>query len=152
EAGRGSTGRGSTRINADQDDHGSTRMVEGRPRLVSFGPFSFDAQNRLLSRDGTEIPLPPRVLAALELLLSRPGEVIARQEPLDSAWKDAFVTDTSLAEPISFLRQALGDDPQAPRFVQTVHRRGYRFVQPVTSSSSTPPAVTAGPLPAEPLR
>jgi len=126
--------------------------LERRPRLVSFGPFSFDAPNRLLSRDGTEIPLPPRVLGVLELLLSRPGEVISRQELLDSVWKDAFVTDTSLAEAISFLRQALGDDPQAPRFVQTVHRRGYRFVQPVTSPSAAPPGVTAAPSAAEPLR
>lgn len=143
-------GRGSTRMNADQD--GATRMVEGRPGLISFGPFSFDPQNRLLSRDGTEIPLPPRVLAVLELLLSRPGEVISRQELLDSAWKDAFVSDTSLAEAISFLRQALGDDPQAPAFVQTVHRRGYRFVQPVTSPSSTAPVAAAAPPEAEPLR
>src|SRR6185312_1531479 len=125
--------------------------LERRPRLFSFGPFSFDAQNRLLSRDGTEIPLPPRVLGVLELLLSRPGEVISRQELLDSVWKDAFVTDTSLAEAISFLRQALGDDPQAPRFVQTVHRRGYRFVQPITSPP-TPAAVTAAPSDSEPLR
>jgi serine/threonine-protein kinase len=50
---------------------------------------------------------------------------------MDTVWKDAFVTDTSLAEAVSFLRQALGDDPQAPRYVQTVHRRGYRFVAPL---------------------
>ena len=105
--------------------------LERRSRLVSFGPFAFDAQNRLLSRDGTEIPLPPRVLGVLELLLDRPGEVVSRQDLLDSVWKDAFVTDTSLAEAVSFLRQALGDDPQAPRYVQTVHRRGYRFLPPV---------------------
>src|SRR5262249_26586688 len=46
----------------------------------------------------------------------------------DRVWKDAFVTDTSLAEAVSFLRQALGDDPQSPRYIQTVHRRGYRFL------------------------
>jgi eukaryotic-like serine/threonine-protein kinase len=104
------------------------RAVDSRSPLVAFGPFVFDAQNGLLSRGGAEIPLPPRVLGVLELLLSRPGEVVLRQELLDRVWKDAFVTDTSLAEAISFLRQALGDDPQAPRFIQTVHRRGYRFV------------------------
>src|SRR5437773_8159508 len=97
--------------------------VESRSRLVGFGSFSFDPQNRILSRGGAELALPPRVLGVLELLISRPGEVVARQELLDRVWKDAFVTDTSLAEAISFLRQALGDDPQAPRYVQTVHRR-----------------------------
>jgi len=98
---------------------------------VSFGPFSFDPQNRLLSRDGVEVALPPRVLGVLELLLARAGEVVSRQEMLDGVWKDAFVTDTSLAEAVSVLRQALGDDPQSPRYVQTVHRRGYRFVAPI---------------------
>src|SRR6516165_6335034 len=98
---------------------------------ISFGPFAFDPQNRLLWRDGAEIALPPRVLGVLETLIERPGEVVPRQELLDRVWKDAFVTDTSLAEAVSVLRQALGDDPQAPTYVQTVHRRGYRFVAPV---------------------
>jgi serine/threonine-protein kinase len=98
---------------------------------ISFGPFAFDPQNRLLWRDGAEIALPPRVLGVLETLIERPGEVVGRQELLDRVWRDAFVTDTSLAEAVSVLRQALGDDPQAPTYVQTVHRRGYRFVAPV---------------------
>src|SRR6187401_2172896 len=99
---------------------------------VSFGPFAFDRQSQLLWRDGTEVALPPRVLGVLEHLIERAGQVVARQELLDGVWKDAFVTDTSLAEAVSFLRQALGDDSQAPTYIQTVHRRGYRFVAPVT--------------------
>src|SRR3954466_12553889 len=95
---------------------------------ISFGPFAFDPQSRLLWRDGTEIALPPRVLGVLELLIERAGQIVARQDLLDRVWKDAFVTDTSLAEAVSFLRQALGDDPQSPRYIQTVHRRGYRFL------------------------
>src|SRR5215203_5738561 len=99
---------------------------------ISFGPFAFDRESRLLWRDGNEIALPPRVLGVLELLIDRAGQVVARQDLLNGVWKDAFVTDTSLAEAVSFLRQALGDDPQAPRYIQTVHRRGYRFLAPVT--------------------
>jgi serine/threonine-protein kinase len=106
---------------------------------VSFGPFAFDRQSRLLWRDGTEVALPPRVLGVLELLFVRAGQVVPRQELLDGVWKDAFVTDTSLAEAVSFLRQALGDDPQSPRYIQTVHRRGYRFVAPVAASDPDPP-------------
>src|SRR5262245_22373532 len=98
---------------------------------ISFGPFAFDPQSRLLWRDGAEIALPPRVLGVLELLIERSGQIVARQELLDRVWKDAFVTDTSLAEAVSFLRQALGDDPQSPRYIQTVHRRGYRFLPAV---------------------
>jgi DNA-binding winged helix-turn-helix (wHTH) protein len=95
---------------------------------IRFGQFAFDPQSRLLWRDDTEIALPPRVLGVLEILLERAGEVVARQDLLDRVWKDAFVTDTSLAEAVSFLRSALGDDPQTPRYIQTVHRRGYRFL------------------------
>ncbi len=126
--------------------------IESRPRLVNFGAFSFDFQNRLLSRAGTEIPLPPRVLAVLELLLERAGEVVSRQELLDQVWKDAFVTDTSLAEAVSFLRQGLGDDPQAPRYVQTVHRRGYRFLPPLTQPVARADTVITRPTVPEPLR
>src|SRR4026209_2414540 len=105
---------------------------------TSFGPFAFDRQSRLLWRDGTEVALPPRVLGVLEVLIDRPGQVVARQELLDGVWKDAFVTDTSLAEAVSFLRQALGDDPQAPRYIQTVHRRGYPFLAPLTNIEDGP--------------
>src|SRR5215471_12722857 len=104
---------------------------------IRFGPFVFDPHTRLLWRDGAEIALPPRVLGVLESLLERPGEIIARQELLDRVWKDAFVTDTSLAEAVSVLRQALGDDPQSPTYVQTVHRRGYRFVAPIEASEQS---------------
>ena len=106
---------------------------------VSFGPFAFDRQSRLLWRNGAEVALPPRVLGVLELLLDRAGQVVARQDLLDAVWKDAFVTDTSLAEAVSFLRQALGDDPQSPTYIQTVHRRGYRFLAPLGSDPNPGP-------------
>src|SRR5215472_2145678 len=111
---------------------------------ISFGPFAFDPQSGLLWRDGAEIALPPRVLGVLETLLERPGEVVTRQELLDRVWKDAFVTDTSLAEAVSVLRQALGDDPQSPTYIQTVHRRGYRFVAPLVSVQDQPPSLRVG--------
>ncbi len=102
---------------------------------VTFGPFTFDRTSRLLRRGEHELSLPPRVLGVLELLLTRAGEIVPRNEIIDSVWKEAFVTDTSLAEAISFLRQSLGDDPQAPTYIQTVHRRGYRFVAPLVDTS-----------------
>jgi serine/threonine-protein kinase len=101
--------------------------------MVAFGRYTFDSANGLLRRDGVEVPLPPRVLGVLAYLLARPGQVVARQELIDAVWKDAFVTDTSLAEAVSSLRQALGDDPQEPIFIQTLHRRGYRFVAPLSA-------------------
>src|SRR5262245_46030396 len=110
---------------------------------IAFGPFAFDPQSRLLWREGAEIALPPRVLGVLEVLLERSGEVVARQDLLDRVWKDAFVTDTSLAEAVSFLRSALGDDPQSPQYIQTVHRRGYRFL--VTPDRVRPGSDQLGP-------
>ncbi len=87
-------------------------IATDRHRLPSlaFGAFAFDAQTRLLCRDGREVALAPRVLGVLELLLRRAGDVVSRQELIDTVWKDAFVTDTSLAEAVSVLRQSLGDD------------------------------------------
>jgi DNA-binding winged helix-turn-helix (wHTH) protein len=112
---------------------------------LAFGPFSFDPNSRVLWRGGSELSLPPRVIAVLEVLLRRAGDVVPRQELIDSVWKDAFVTDTSLAEAVSSLRQALGDDPQTPVYVQTLHRRGYRFVAPITETTRERPGAAIQP-------
>src|SRR6476469_5713272 len=116
------------------------------PSKVSFGPFTFDRPNGLLHEGSREIPLPPRVLGILDLLVARAGTVVPKQELIDTAWKDSFVTDTSLAEAISVLRQALGDDPQSPQYVQTVHRRGYRFVAPINALPGTPTEANRPPV------
>jgi serine/threonine-protein kinase len=113
----------------------AVRSPERAP-LVAFGPFAFDPTSRILRRGDVELALPPRVLGVLEVLLERAGEVVPRQALIDRVWKDSFVTDTSLAEAVSVLRQALGDDPQAPSYIQTVHRRGYRFVAPLAQQTS----------------
>jgi DNA-binding winged helix-turn-helix (wHTH) protein len=104
-------------------------------RTVAFGPFTFDRVSQLLRRHGEEIPLPPRVLGVLVLLLQHPGEVVTKQALIASVWRDAFVTETSIAEAVSVLRQTLGDDPQRPTYVQTLHRRGYRFIADVRDAS-----------------
>ncbi len=115
----------------------SATVALERPRrpLLAFGPFTFDPNSKLLRRGNTELAVPPRVLGVLELLLDRAGDVVPRQELIDTVWKDAFVTDTSLAEAVSVLRQSLEDDPQSPTYVQTLHRRGYRFVAPVSTGT-----------------
>jgi len=107
---------------------------------TSFGPFVFDRTRQLLVRDGQEVPLPPRVLGVLDVLVGRAGQIVSKQELIETVWKDAFVSDTSLSEAISFLRQALGDDPQQPRYIQTVHRRGYRFL------ATSPEAIDVAPM------
>ena len=125
--------------------------------IVRFGPFRLDLVNRLLARDGEEVALPPRAMGVLWLLVTRAGDVVSKQQLLDEVWKDAFVSDTSLAEAVSLLRQVLGDDPQQPVYIQTLPRRGYRFVAEVVPARD-PRARTravasepAAPPPEEPL-
>ena len=106
---------------------------------VRFGPFRFDAANGFLYRDGVVLPLPPRAVGVLAVLAAHPGQVVSKQALLDEVWKDTNVTDTSLAEAVSLLRQSLGDDPQRGEFIQTIPRRGYRFVAPLPSHAIAPP-------------
>jgi eukaryotic-like serine/threonine-protein kinase len=99
--------------------------------VVSFGPFRFDPTNGLW-RDGVEVPLPPRAIGVLQALVTDAGSVVSKQALLDASWRDTFVTEASLLEVIRLLREALGDDRVNPRYIQTVHRRGYRFVAAVS--------------------
>jgi DNA-binding winged helix-turn-helix (wHTH) protein len=129
----------------------SVQPVEGR--ALAFGPagsgqspFTFDRTSRLLWKEGVEVPLPPRVLGVLALLLERPGELVSKPDLIGAVWRDSFVTETSLAEAISVLRQTLGDDPQRPTYIQTLHRRGYRLIADVQDHAprvAAPEAIAA---------
>jgi DNA-binding winged helix-turn-helix (wHTH) protein len=130
-------------INSLRAETAAVALDGGTRALVAFGPFVFDRTNRLLSKDVTEVPLPPRVLGVLALLLDRPGQLVTKQELISAVWREAFVTETSLAEAISVLRQTLGDDPQRPTYIQTLHRRGYRFIAEVRDLSGDLPHLRA---------
>jgi DNA-binding winged helix-turn-helix (wHTH) protein len=126
-------------------------MASSRPiaAVLAFGPFRFEPGNGLW-RDGAEVPLPPRALGLLEALTAQPGSVVSKQSLMDAVWKDAFVTEASLLEAIRVVREALGDDRLNPRYIRTVHRRGYRFVAPVSSVTSAPEAPEAPAAPEAP--
>jgi DNA-binding winged helix-turn-helix (wHTH) protein len=119
-------------------DHGPAPTLvfhsTARP-VVTFGSFRFDLADGVLSRGDEELPLPPRATAILQHLVERPGRIVSKTSLMDVAWKDANVSETSLIEAIGLVRHALGDDPQKPTYIQTVHRRGYRFIAPVTSEA-----------------
>jgi Tol biopolymer transport system component/DNA-binding winged helix-turn-helix (wHTH) protein len=112
-----------------------------------FGPFSFEATEGL-TRDGVEVQLPPRAIGVLAALLERAGTVVSKQILMDATWRDTFVTEASLLEVVRLLREALGDDRQSPTYIQTVHRRGYRFIAAVDVVAPR----TEGEAKASPLR
>ncbi len=120
---------------------------------VTFGPFQADRTAYGVFRGGTRLDLTPKLLDLLFYFLDRPGRLITKEELLDGVWPGANVTDNAMAQAISDLREALGDDAGSPTFIRTIARRGYRFVAEVGSASPAPaptpaPATPAGPAPA----
>jgi DNA-binding winged helix-turn-helix (wHTH) protein len=109
------------------------KMIGRNAEISRFGPFSFVAGDGLW-RDGQPVALPPRAMAVLSALLATPGTLVTKQALMDAAWPGTFVTESSLLEAIGLLRQTLGDDARRPKYIQTVHRRGYRFLQPIEAA------------------
>lgn len=115
------------------------------PRLA-FGPFVLDGPGGRLLRDGTAVDLPPKPYAVLAHLASRPGVLVTKDELLDAVWGHRHVSDSVLKVAVNTLRGALGEDAKAPRWIETVARRGYRFAAPpaqaqdATTAQDAPPA------------
>lgn len=97
-------------------------------RIHRFGPFEFDAGQRLLTRDGQPVPLMPKTADLLHALLERRGEVVTRAELMRLVWPDTRVEETGLARNIPLLRKALGDEGAESRYIETIPKRGYRFL------------------------
>jgi DNA-binding winged helix-turn-helix (wHTH) protein/tetratricopeptide (TPR) repeat protein len=100
------------------------------PRF-EFGPFQLDLNDRLLTRAGEVISLRPKATEILVRLVMNAGQLIKRDELLKEVWPDTFVEESNLSQTIFTLRKALGDDHSEPRYIETVPRRGYRFVAAV---------------------
>src|ERR687896_1909895 len=100
-----------------------------------FGPFVVDGGAYRLVRDGKNIPLSPKIIDLLLFLAARPSILVSKDELFDALWPDVAVTDKALTQAVSELRQALGDDPANPKYIQTVARRGYRFIAPVETAA-----------------
>ena len=118
------------------------------PGPVAFGPFVLDAAEARLSRDGSALALNGRALSVLAALAARPGQLLVKDELLDAVWGHRHVSESVLKNAINTLRGALGDDAQAPRYVETVPRRGYRFIaecRALAAPAAAPAPATAAP-------
>lgn len=118
--------------------------------IIRFGPFELDPANRELRTRGSVVKLQPQQFAVLLLLVERAGRVVSREEIHQHIWgNDTFVDfERGINFAINQIRAALGDDAEKPRFVETIPRRGYRFLCPVKVPAAAPiqPETNAGPL------
>ena len=121
-------------------------------QLFEFGRFRLDAAERLLLRDGVAIPLTPKSFDLLLALIAQPGHLLEKETLLKAVWPDSFIEENNLADNIFKLRKALSEGENGQKFIETVPRRGYRFVATVTAlhdaDAVAPPASVA--LPAAP--
>ncbi|HEX7961164.1 MAG TPA: winged helix-turn-helix domain-containing protein, partial [Terriglobales bacterium] len=102
--------------------------------LYEFGPFRIDQRERLLRRGADVIPLAPKAIETLLVLASSGGRVVEKEELIKRVWPDTFVEEGGLARNISLLRRVLGEGPNDPQYIETVPRRGYRFVAHVSKT------------------
>jgi DNA-binding winged helix-turn-helix (wHTH) protein len=119
------------------------------PSSIRFEVFELRSDSNELFKGGSKIKLKPQAARALGILAQRAGETVHREEIRGALWgADTFVDfDASLNSCITQLRSALGDDPEAPRFIETVPRHGYRFVARLEPAEVTIPAPRAWRVP-----
>src|SRR3989441_9787291 len=128
---------------------GRTTMENFRPLgIVRFGMFELDFRTSELRKQGAKIKLQDQPFQILQVLLQRPGEIVTREELQQKIWpSDTFVDfDLGLYNAIKRLREALGDSAETPRFVETLSRRGYRFVGKIECDASQMRSLAVLPL------
>ena len=112
------------------------------PLRMRFDAFELDEPNALLLCDGKAVTLAPKPFGVLCALARRPSSLLTKHALLDDVWGHQFVADSVLKTAISEVRAALHDDPKEPRYIETVSRRGYRFIAAtIAASSQRVPAV-----------
>jgi DNA-binding winged helix-turn-helix (wHTH) protein/predicted ATPase len=107
-------------------------------KRINFDPFCLDLANECLWEGTQAIKLRPKTFAVLDYLLGRPGQLVTKEEILNAVWPGIFVGEGVLKVAIRQIREALADDPKSPRFIETAHRRGYRFIGHITDSGPRP--------------
>ena len=107
-------------------------MINAGKRWYEFCKFRVDCGERVLLRDGEAVPLPPRVFDTLLLLVRNSGRALEKDALMKELWPDTFVEEVNLAQHISLLRKALGESATEHQYIETIPRRGYRFLAKVS--------------------
>ena len=128
---------------APKRDVVDSAALRARAEAVAFGTFRIDLRASQLFDGERAVPLRPKTWAVLLYLAERPKVLVTRDELLDAIWPDVAVTPDTLNKSIGELRLALGDDSRTPRFLETVHRRGFRFI--ASRAAADEPAPTPPP-------
>ncbi len=113
-------------------------MENPNRHTYSFGPYCVDVAERQLLRSGESVALPPKVFDTLLVLVENRGRILEKDVLMNKIWPDSFVEESSLAQYIFQLRKALGDDASEHRFIETIPKRGYRFIAPVQEELGAP--------------
>jgi DNA-binding winged helix-turn-helix (wHTH) protein/Tol biopolymer transport system component len=127
---------------------GPSATGQSGPDFYEFGIFRLEASTRSLYRDGEFVPLTPKVLETLLVLVEDAGKVVTKDELMQRVWPDAFVEEGSIANNISILRKTLNPDFPGEGPIATVARRGYRFTAEVLLRSATAEITLRAPAPA----
>src|SRR5205814_9519756 len=112
-------------------------MAEQESHFYAFGRIRLKTAERVLLREGELVPLTPKVFDILLTLVEKGGQVVEKDDLMKRVWPSTFVEEGNLTQNVSLLRKALGESPSGPQFIETVPRRGYRFVAPVNKISGT---------------
>src|SRR5580704_12502637 len=118
--------------------------------VYALGPFRLDMQGDLLWRGAEPMALGRRAIALLRALIERPGAVLSKNALIDAAWPGQAVEESNLTVQIAALRRVLGEEPGGDRWIETMPRRGYRFVGPVLTkeeNGATPAAAQVEAVP-----
>src|ERR1700751_6274184 len=106
--------------------------------MRQFGTFRLDLRNECVSTGDEQLTLTPRPFSVLRYLVENPQRLVPHDELLEALWPETYVEPQVLRTYILELRKLLGDDPQAPQFIETIPKRGYRFLAPVTEIGGGP--------------
>src|SRR3981081_1692225 len=104
--------------------------------MKSFKAFRLDTANHLLWRDGDRVPIAPKAFDVLAYLVAHAGRIVTQDEILEALWSETYVNPEILRKYILEIRKALGDRPDQPEFIETLPKRGYRFVATVIDEST----------------